>query len=93
MARIDSRGHVNRHLRGVTIAENVLPPPGSELVAGDKTVGAISSVGESLELRAPVALALVRREVEPGAAVEVRWSTGSAPGTVRELPLDDFADG
>jgi folate-binding protein YgfZ len=93
VARIDSRGHVNRHLRGVTLAENVLPPPGSELVAAGKTVGAVTSVGESLELRAPVALALVRREIEPGAAVEVRWDGGSARATVRELPLDDFAGG
>ena len=91
VARIDSRGHVNRHLRGVVIAENVLPPLGAELVAGDKTVGAITSLGESLALRAPVALALVRRKVEPGDEVAVRWDGGRTTARVTELPLDDFA--
>ncbi len=91
VARIDSRGHVNRHLRGVVILENVLPPEGAELVDGDRVVGTISSVAESLTLRAPVGLALVRREVEPGQVVEVRWPGASARAQVRTLPLDDFA--
>lgn len=91
VARIDSRGHVNRHLRGVAVAENLLPPVGAGLWAGGRMVGELSSVGESLELRAPVALAMVRREVEPGAFVEVRWQGGSAKAEVRRLPMDDFA--
>ncbi len=90
VARIDSRGHVNRHLRGVKLGSNVLPPSGAELWSGDRPVGAVSTVAESLELRAPVALALVRREVEPGETVEVRWEGGTAPAQVLELPLDDF---
>ncbi len=90
VARIDSRGHVNRHLRGVKLGANVLPPLGAELWAGERAVGRITSLGESLELRAPVALALVRREVAPGDPVEVRWEGGKAPAAVLELPLDDF---
>jgi folate-binding protein YgfZ len=90
VARIDSRGHVNRHLRGVVIGTNVLPPPGAEIVAADRVVGAITSVAESLELRAPVGLALVRREVEPGAAVALRWQGGEAPARIARLPLDTF---
>ncbi len=31
VARIDSRGHVNRHLRGLIFEANVLPPLGAEL--------------------------------------------------------------
>ncbi len=93
VARIDSRGHVNRHLRGVVIGTNVLPPPGADVMAGDRAVGALTSVGESLELRAPVGLALVRREVAPGDAVEIRWQGGSAPANVEELPLDQFTTG
>ncbi len=93
VARIDSRGHVNRHLRGVVLGTNVLPPPGAALVAGDRDVGTLTSLGESLALRAPVGLALVRREVEPGASVEVRWEGGAAPATVAGLPLDDFMAG
>jgi len=48
----------------------------------------VSSVGESLALRAPVALALVRREVEPGTEVEIAWPGGKAAAEVRGLPLD-----
>ena len=88
VARIDSRGRVNRHLRGIQVAANVLPPEGADVVAGDRVVGKISSVAESLALRAPVALSLVRREVEPGQAVELRWEGGAAPALVKDLPMD-----
>jgi len=90
VARIDSRGRVNRHLRGLVVRETVLPPSGAEVFLNAEVVGLISSVGESLELRAPVALATVRREVEPGTEVEIRWAGGSATAEVRQLPLDDF---
>ncbi|MDP8959977.1 MAG: hypothetical protein M3N51_12520 [Actinomycetota bacterium] len=92
VARIDSRGRVNRHLRGVEIRENVRPPEGAELVAGGRVVGRLSSLAESLTLRAPVGLALVRREIEPGEEVELRWEGGSAPAVLRALPMDDFSD-
>ncbi len=87
VARIDSRGHVNRLLRGVVIETNVLPPEGAGLWMDDRQVGAITSVAESLTVRAPVGLALVRREVSPGDRVEVRWDQGTAPAMVSELPL------
>ncbi len=87
VARIDSRGHVNRLLRAVVIESNVLPPEGAGLWVEDRQVGAITSVAESLTVRAPVGLGLVRREVLPGERVEVRWDQGSAPARVEELPL------
>jgi folate-binding protein YgfZ len=87
VARIDSRGRVNRHLRGIRVETTVLPPVGSEVVAGDAIVGSITSVAESLDLRAPVGLALVRREVEPGTAVELRWDGGAAAAIMAELPM------
>lgn len=90
VARIDSRGHVNRMLRAVTIADNVLPPEGAELVDGESVVGSISSVAESLSLRAPVGLALVRTEVHPPREVTVRWPGGTCRGMIRTLPLSDF---
>jgi folate-binding protein YgfZ len=90
VARIDSRGRVNRQLRGVVVSENVLPPRGAEVIAGDRVVGRVGSVAESLELRAPIGLAMVRREIEPGAPVALRWDGGSVRAIVRELPLDDF---
>jgi len=88
VARIDSRGgNVPRHLRGVVVGSNVVPPVGAAVVADDKEVGVLTSVAESLERRAPVALAYVRRAVEPPADVTVSWEGGSAAARVETLPL------
>ena len=87
VARIDSRGHVNRHLRGVVLAENALPPEGAEVFADGTAVGSITSVSESLQVGAPIGLGLIRREVEPGSPVEIRWEGGPASAEVRALPL------
>ena len=38
-------------------------------------------------LGAPVALAYVRREIDPPANVVVRWGEGEASGRVSTLPL------
>ena len=89
VARIDSRGHVNRHLRGLAVTRNVLPPEGAEVWAGDRDVGQITSVSESVFVGAPIGLALLRREVEPGDEVEIRWPTTSTPALVRDLPFLD----
>ncbi len=91
VARIDSRGHVNRLLRGVVVAANVIPPSGAHVVHEDKIVGTITSTGESLELRAPVAMALVRREVAPAAGVTLRWDAGQVPARIESLPLDPWS--
>jgi tRNA-modifying protein YgfZ len=87
VARIDTRGHVNRRLRGLSVTRNVLPPDGSAVWAGDREVGAITSVAESLTVGAPVGLALVRREVEAGDEVALRWEGGEALAVVRDLPM------
>jgi folate-binding protein YgfZ len=86
VARIDSRGRVNRHLRGVVFPGDA-PPVGATLVAGDVVVGEVTSVAASDALGAVVALATVRREVEPGDELDARWDGGHAAGGVRELPL------
>ena len=91
VARIDSRGgKVPRRLRGVVIATNVVPPVGATVRVADgdgKDVGALTSVAESLERRAPVALAFVSRSVEPPADVTVVWDGGEAVARVEALPL------
>jgi folate-binding protein YgfZ len=88
VARIDSRGgNVPRNLRGVVIGTNVVPPAGATVEADGKDVGALTSVSESLERRAPVALAYVRRAVEAPADVTVSWDGGSVPARVEALPL------
>ena len=87
VARIDTRGRVNRHLRGIRLHDAVIPPVGAEVHLGETVVGTLSSVGESLAVRAPVALGLIRREAEPGSQVSVVWDGGSAKATVEALPL------
>ena len=88
VARIDSRGgNVPRHLRGVVVGTNVIPPPGAHLQADGKDVGRLTSAAESLDRQAPVALAYVGRAVTPPADVTIVWDGGSAPGRVEPLPL------
>ncbi len=83
VARMHHRGHPNRHLRGLRLS---LPAaPGDALEAGGKQVGAITSACVSPAL-GPIALAFVRREVEPGALIEV--SSSNAAATVLELPFE-----
>ncbi len=85
VARIEHRGHVNRTLRGVTVSSNVLPPEGAALVAGDREVGRITSVCESLSLRAPAGLTLVR--VGTDDEVEATWDGGGVPVRIHDLPM------
>jgi tRNA-modifying protein YgfZ len=88
VARIDSRGgNTPRRLHGVVVTTNVVPPVGAMVDVEGVDRGRLTSVGESLDLRAPVALALVHRSVEPPAEVTVRWDGGAAPARVLELPL------
>jgi len=80
VARLFYRGKPNRHLRGLRLDE--APEHGSPIVLGQRQVGVVGSSACS-PLFGPIALALVRREAEPGAAVEV----GGRPATVVELPF------
>jgi folate-binding protein YgfZ len=87
VCRIDTRGHVNKYLRGITLLDNVQPPEGADVVAENGTVGAVTSVAASPGLRTTVALATVRREIEPPATVTLQWDGGAARATVHTLPL------
>lgn len=89
VARIDSRGHVNRQLRGVVVTNNVLPPVGADVLKGGIPVGTVTSIAESLDLHAPVGLATLRREVQLGDEVAIRWERGATSAIVRDLPLRD----
>ena len=80
-ARIDSRGRVNRHLRGLRMLDSVAPPIGARLTHAGKQVGQLTTVAESPALLAPVALALVRREATPGTQVTVTWESGRTEAT------------
>jgi folate-binding protein YgfZ len=80
VARLFYRGKPNRHLRGLRLSQPV--SPGTELRLGERVVGAIGSSVVSPRL-GPIALALVRREAEPGAEL----SAGDATARVVTLPF------
>jgi folate-binding protein YgfZ len=82
VARLHYKGKPNRHLRGLRLSAPAAR--GAELRLGEKVVGALGSVADSPE-HGPIALALVRREAEPGATVEV--GGGAATAQVVELPF------
>jgi folate-binding protein YgfZ len=81
VARVHFRGHVNRHLRGLTAAAP-LPRSARVIDATGKDVGDVRSSALSPRL-GPIAMAMVRREVAPGATVTVEGEEA----TVVELPF------
>jgi tRNA-modifying protein YgfZ len=83
VARLHYKGKPNRHLRGLRLSGDA--EAGAELRLGEKTVGILGSVAVS-PVHGPIALALVRREAEPGAVVEV-----GASGTTAEVVDLPFA--
>ncbi len=80
VCRIDSRGHVNRFLRRFRDIEGDWPPTGAEVVVDGKVVGSLTSVAPA-ELPTG-ALGYVRREIDPPAAVELRWDGGTATAVI-----------
>jgi tRNA-modifying protein YgfZ len=68
VARLHYKGRPNRHLRGLELSAPA--PPGAPLRLGEKEVGRIGSARVS-PARGPIALAIVRREAEPGAELAV----------------------
>jgi folate-binding protein YgfZ len=82
VARLHYRGKPNRHLRGLRLSAPAAS--GDELRLAERSVGRLGSSVHSAEL-GPIALALVRREAEPGAIVQV----GERGTTARvvELPF------
>jgi folate-binding protein YgfZ len=88
VVRIRDRGHVNRHLRGLVLEGDAVPAAGSEVVAGEAVIGAVTSATRSFGLDRPIALAMVRRQhAEPGTAVGVRVGDRVVPATVSALPF------
>jgi folate-binding protein YgfZ len=80
VARLHYRGKPNRHLRGLRLSAPAAG--GDELRLGDKVVGKLGTVAVS-PVHGPIALALVRREAEPGAVLAV----GDGPATAEVLNL------
>jgi tRNA-modifying protein YgfZ len=82
VARLHWRGKPNRHLRGLRLSAPV--EPGEELHLGERAVGKIGTAALSPVL-GPIALALIRREAEPGATVSV--GEHGVTAEVVELPF------
>jgi folate-binding protein YgfZ len=68
VARLHYKGRPNRHLRGLELSAPAVA--GASLRLGEKEVGRIGSACIS-PARGPLALAIVRREAEPGAELAV----------------------
>jgi folate-binding protein YgfZ len=84
VARVHFRGRVNKHLRGLLFGQAEPPPPGALLFdQNEKQVGDVRSSVLSPR-RGAVALAMVRREVEPGALIRARWDGGELQAEVRD---------
>jgi folate-binding protein YgfZ len=84
VARLHWRGRPNRHLRGLSLSGPA--STGDGLWDAERAVGRVGSVAASPRF-GPIALALVRREVEPGSVVAV--GEARAPGEVLELPFGE----
>jgi tRNA-modifying protein YgfZ len=77
VARLHYKGKPNRHLRGLRL--DAPASTGDAILLGDREVGAVGTACVSPAL-GPIALAIVRREAEPGARVRIGES-----GTEAEL--------
>jgi folate-binding protein YgfZ len=84
VARLHYKGKPNRHLRGLRLSAPA--DPGTRLRVGDKEIGSIGSACISPAL-GPIALAVIRREAEPGDTVLV--GDGERTAEVVELPFAD----
>jgi folate-binding protein YgfZ len=88
IVRIAHRGHVNRNLRGLLLGDAPAPARGTPLFHPEtgRAVGVVGTAAASPRMGQTVALAFVRRELEPGAAVRVGAADG-AEATVAALPF------
>jgi folate-binding protein YgfZ len=84
VARLHYRGKPNRHLRGLQLGEPVAE--GASVRLGDRELGRIGTAVLSPAL-GPIALAILRREAEPGATVEIDHDSAVVEAEVVELPF------
>ena len=87
VARVHFRGHVNRQLRGLRFGEGPLPPRGAPISSADgRAIGEVRSVAVSPRLGG-VALAMIRREIDPGASLSCGPPEAATTATVTALPF------
>lgn len=78
IVRIRDRGHVNRHLRGLTFGDAPTPAAGTELFtsADARAVGRVTSAVASPRWGQTIGLGYVRRAVEPPAELHLGGPDG-----------------
>lgn len=86
VCRIDTRGHVNRLLRGLRLDGDVVPPTGASVVVDDVDRGVVTSAAAVVGEHRAVALAMVRHEVEPPVEVLLRWAEGEVSARLQAVP-------
>jgi tRNA-modifying protein YgfZ len=84
VARLHYRGKPNRHLRGLRLSQPV--DAGATVRLGDRELGRIGTAVLS-PAHGPIALAILRREAEPGATVTIEAGDGPAEAEVVDLPF------
>jgi tRNA-modifying protein YgfZ len=82
VARIDSRGHVNRLLRRLRTADDAVLEVGADVTVDAKPVGTVTSAVPG------VALAYIRREIDPGTKATVAGDTVTVTVTVEPVTRD-----
>ncbi|MFN8571615.1 MAG: glycine cleavage T C-terminal barrel domain-containing protein [Gemmatimonadaceae bacterium] len=86
VARVHFRGHVNRHLRGLRLTAGEFPRRGSDVLSAQgSVVGDLRSSAKSPR-HGFIALAMLRREVNPGDRVLLS-ADGSNAAEVVDLPF------
>ncbi len=85
VARLHYRGHANRGLRSILL-DGTPPEAGAKVEVEGREVGRITSAAESPTIGRAVALAIVRREVDPGQRVGVVTADGVLEGELSAVP-------
>jgi len=88
VVRVRDRGHVNRHLCGLVLEGDLVPPREAEVLVDGTSVGHVTSAAWSYALERPIALAFVRRQhAAPGTTVVVRVGEKTVGASVGDLPF------
>lgn len=88
IARIETYGHVNKHLLGLVLEGKALPKKNDKVFQGDKDLGWITSAAPSPFLGKVIAIGYLRPQIAaPGTAVEVEVDQARIPARVTALPF------
>ncbi|WHZ22869.1 MAG: tRNA-modifying protein YgfZ [Nitrospira sp.] len=88
VARMDTYGNVRRHLVGLIVQNQAVPPKGSKLFSGDREVGWISSAVFSPQQKTVLAFGFPLRDFSsPGTTLTVEVEGTRHTATVHVLPF------